>query len=164
MRREDTAPLLIPVAPSDKVKTRATPIASPRGVRSGQLTAVRVPSAAEEAAGDLCRARTDMVIDRSRLVEGVLVRVSTSKVRIQARPETVWATLRGSEHVNRWQYGSVLRTTWAVDSTIRFTSEWEGQTFEQWGTVLAFDPPPSFATHCSHLGPISKTGLRTTSR
>jgi uncharacterized protein YndB with AHSA1/START domain len=69
------------------------------------------------------------------------VRTSTSKVRIEARPKTVWAALTDSEHVKRWQYGSVLRTSWTVGSPIRFTSEWEGQTFEQWGTVLEFEPP-----------------------
>ncbi len=66
--------------------------------------------------------------------------MSTSKVRIQARPETVQAALTDSKYVKQWQYGSVLRTTWAVDSPICFTSDWEGKTFEQWGTVLAFDP------------------------
>ena len=34
--------------------------------RAGQLTSVRVPTAAEEAVRDLCRARADMVIDRTR--------------------------------------------------------------------------------------------------
>jgi hypothetical protein len=34
--------------------------------RAGQLTAIHVPSRQEEAVRDLCRARTDMVIDRNR--------------------------------------------------------------------------------------------------
>lgn len=34
--------------------------------RAGQLTAVQVPTVAEEAVRDLCRARADMVIDRTR--------------------------------------------------------------------------------------------------
>ena len=44
-------------------------------------------------------------------------------------------------HVRQWQYGSVLETDWSPGSPIRFTAEWDGQRFEQWGTVLAFDPP-----------------------
>ena len=34
--------------------------------RAGQLTSVRVPTPAEEAVRDLCRARADMVIDQTR--------------------------------------------------------------------------------------------------
>lgn len=67
VRCEVVAPSLIPVAPGDKVKTDkrdARRLALLLG--SGQLTAVRVPSVAEEAVRDLCRARVDMVIDRSR--------------------------------------------------------------------------------------------------
>src|SRR3954454_24716857 len=35
-------------------------------LRAGQLSAVRVPTVAEEAVRDLCRARADMVIDQTR--------------------------------------------------------------------------------------------------
>lgn len=69
------------------------------------------------------------------------MKVSTSTVRIEAGPAAVWAVVTEPEHVRKWQYGSVLSTDWKVSSPIRFTSEWEGQTFEQWGTVLDFDPP-----------------------
>ena len=34
--------------------------------RAGELVAIRVPSVAEEAVRDLCRARADMVIDQTR--------------------------------------------------------------------------------------------------
>ena len=34
--------------------------------RAGELTAIRVPDQAEEAVRDLCRARTDLICDRSR--------------------------------------------------------------------------------------------------
>lgn len=75
------------------------------------------------------------------LVESMLMRVSTSKVHIEARPQTVWAVVTDPAYVKQWQYGSVLHTTWTVGSPVRFTSEWKGQTFEQWGTVLAVEPP-----------------------
>ncbi len=66
--------------------------------------------------------------------------VTHSRVRIDARAEYVWAALTEVDLVAQWQYGSVLTTTWRVGSPIRFTSEWEGQHFEQWGTVLSFTP------------------------
>ena len=61
------APSLIPTAPGQRVKTDkrdARRLASL--FRGGQLSAVRVPTPAEEAVRDLCRARADMVIDRTR--------------------------------------------------------------------------------------------------
>jgi transposase len=67
MRCEVIAPALIPTAPGQRVKTDkrdARRLASL--FRGGQLTSVRVPTPAEEAVRDLCRARADMVIDRTR--------------------------------------------------------------------------------------------------
>jgi uncharacterized protein YndB with AHSA1/START domain len=69
------------------------------------------------------------------------MRTSISKVTINAAPEAVWAALTVPAYVARWQYGSVLETEWRVGSPLRFTTEWEGQIFEQWGTVLSFDEP-----------------------
>ena len=69
------------------------------------------------------------------------MKVSTSRVRVAAPPEVVWAVLTEPRHVKVWQYGSDLETDWTVGSPIRFSSPWQGQVFEQWGTVLSFDPP-----------------------
>jgi uncharacterized protein YndB with AHSA1/START domain len=69
------------------------------------------------------------------------MRTSISTVTIKAPPEAVWAALTVPVHVARWQYASVLETDWRVGGPLRFTSEWEGQTFEQWGTVMSFDEP-----------------------
>lgn len=43
--------------------------------------------------------------------------------------------------VKQWQYGSDLDTDWTAGSPIRFTSEWQGNTFEQWGTALDVTAP-----------------------
>ncbi|MEV6073083.1 SRPBCC family protein [Nocardia sp. NPDC052001] len=69
------------------------------------------------------------------------MRTVTSKVRIEAPREIVWAVLTDPEYVRQWQYGSVLSTDWSIGSPIRFTTEWEGTMFEQWGTVLLVDSP-----------------------
>ena len=61
------APSLIPTAPGDRVKTDKRDCRRlARLHRAGQLVAVRVPTVAEEAVRDLCRARGDMVVDRTR--------------------------------------------------------------------------------------------------
>jgi transposase len=52
------APTLIPTAPGDRVKTDKRDCRRlARLHRAGELVAIRVPSMAEEAVRDLCRAR-----------------------------------------------------------------------------------------------------------
>ena len=61
------APSLIPARPGDRVKTDKRDARRLALLfRAGQLSAVRVPTRSEEAVRDLCRARADMVIDRTR--------------------------------------------------------------------------------------------------
>jgi uncharacterized protein YndB with AHSA1/START domain len=69
------------------------------------------------------------------------MRVTRSDVHIEAPREAVWRVLTEPDYVKQWQYGSVLETDWTIGSPIRFTSTWDGQTFEQWGTVLAVASP-----------------------
>jgi transposase len=64
---EVIAPSLIPTAPGDRVKTdRRDCRRLARLHRAGELVAIRVPTVAEEAVRDLCRARADLVDDRDR--------------------------------------------------------------------------------------------------
>jgi transposase len=61
------APSLIPKAPGDRVKTdRRDSRRLARLHRAGELTAIRVPTLAEEGIRDLCRARQVVVEDRRR--------------------------------------------------------------------------------------------------
>jgi transposase len=61
------APSLVPKAPGDRVKTdRRDSARLARLHRAGELVAIRVPTPAEEAVRDLCRARVDLVDDRTR--------------------------------------------------------------------------------------------------
>ena len=67
VRCEVIAPSLIPKAPGDKVKTdRRDCRRLARLHRAGELVAIRIPTPAEEAVRDLCRARADLVEDRTR--------------------------------------------------------------------------------------------------
>jgi transposase len=67
VRCEVIAPSLIPKAPGDKVKTdRRDCRRLARRHRAGELVAIRIPTVQEEAVRDLCRARADMVTDRTR--------------------------------------------------------------------------------------------------
>lgn len=53
----------------------------------------------------------------------------------------MWDVLTLPEYVRHWQYDSDLTTDWVVGGPIHFRAEWQGQAFEQWGTVLEFAPP-----------------------
>ena len=64
---EVIAPSLIPTAPGDRVKTDLRDARRlVRQLRAGELVAIRVPSRAEEAVRDLCRARGDATEDLTR--------------------------------------------------------------------------------------------------
>ncbi len=67
--------------------------------------------------------------------------MSTSVITITAPREIVWLAVTRPENVRRWQYDSDLTTDWVVGGPIRFRAEFQGQVFEQWGTVLEFDAP-----------------------
>jgi transposase len=67
VRCEVIAPTLIPRAPGDRVKTDSRDCRRlARLHRAGELVAIRVPTVAEEAVRDLCRARADLLADRTR--------------------------------------------------------------------------------------------------
>ncbi|GAA1005289.1 IS110 family transposase [Acrocarpospora pleiomorpha] len=67
------APALVPKGAGERVKTdRRDAIRLARLHRAGELTAIRVPSAAEEAVRDLVRARADLVEDRKRAKQRIV--------------------------------------------------------------------------------------------
>ncbi|MEO8019320.1 MAG: SRPBCC family protein [Pseudomonadota bacterium] len=68
------------------------------------------------------------------------MKTSDSVVHILASARKVWLALTVPELVKQWQYGSDLLTTWKPGTPIIFRSEWNGQTFEQKGTVIEFTP------------------------
>jgi len=68
------------------------------------------------------------------------VKTSDSIVKILAPAGKVWRALTIPDLVKQWQYGSDLLTTWEPGTPIVFRNEWNGQIFEQKGTVLEFLP------------------------
>jgi uncharacterized protein YndB with AHSA1/START domain len=70
--------------------------------------------------------------------------INISRITINAPSSEVWDALINPEKVKLWQYGSVLISDLKVGSEIRFRTEWEGQVFEQWGTVLEVQPNQTF--------------------
>ena len=68
------------------------------------------------------------------------MKTSDSIVKIHAPASKVWLALTVPDLVKQWQYGSELLTTWEVGTPIIFRNEWNGQVFEQKGSVLEFVP------------------------
>lgn len=68
------------------------------------------------------------------------MKTSDSTVKILAPAGKVWLALTVPDLVKQWQYGSDLLTTWEVGTPIVFRNEWNGEVFEQKGTVLEFFP------------------------
>jgi uncharacterized protein YndB with AHSA1/START domain len=66
--------------------------------------------------------------------------MSASTIDINATADRVWRALTDPGLVKQWQYGSTLITDWIVGASIRYVAEWEGETVEQWGTILEFRP------------------------
>lgn len=68
------------------------------------------------------------------------MKTSDSMVEICAPANKVWLALTVPSLVKQWQYGSELLTTWEPGTPIIFRNEWNGEIFEQKGTVLEFIP------------------------
>jgi len=68
------------------------------------------------------------------------MKTTESVVKILAPASKVWRALTEPGLVKQWQYGSDLTTTWEPGSPIVFRNEWNGQVFEQKGTVVEFKP------------------------
>jgi len=107
---EVVAPSLIPKAPGDRVKTdRRDCCRLARLHRAGELVAIRVPTEAQEAVRDLCRARADLVGDRTR------ARHRLSKFLL--RHDRVWRESGWTLRHERWLAGqrfddAALRATY----------------------------------------------------
>jgi uncharacterized protein YndB with AHSA1/START domain len=68
------------------------------------------------------------------------VKTTNSVVKIRAPASKTWLALTVPDLVKRWQYGSDLLTSWEPGTPIVFRNEWNGQVFEQKGTVIEFEP------------------------
>ena len=68
------------------------------------------------------------------------MQTTISKIEINSTASKVWTAITDAEMVKQWQYGSVLTTSWEPGTSIRFSTEWGDDVFEQWGTVIEFDP------------------------
>ena len=116
---EVIAPSLIPMAAGARVKTdRRDACRLAELYRAGQLTAVRIPSVAEEAIRDLCRTRSDLVTDRTR-----------------ARHRLVKFLLRHNVVFRDGTHWTMRHETWLAK--VRFDDEALTRTYTRYRSVLS---------------------------
>lgn len=65
--------------------------------------------------------------------------VATRSIGIKAPIEQVWKALTDPELIKKYFYGTQTTTDWKVGGPIRFHGEWEGKSYEDKGTILAFE-------------------------
>ncbi len=61
------------------------------------------------------------------------------KTIVNAPIEQVWEALTNPEIVKQYFFGTELVTNWQVGSPIIFQGEWEGQKYQDKGTVLEYE-------------------------
>jgi len=79
--------------------------------------------------------------------------VATAETEIDASPEEVWKALTDPELIARYMFGSRVETDWQVGSPILWKGEYEGESYEDKGEILAIEPEHRLdVTHYSPLG------------
>ena len=74
-------------------------------------------------------------------------------VTIDAPRAKVWDALTNPLKVKQYMHGTTMSTDWKVGSQITWTGEWQGQSYEDKGTVLAVEPERLLkTTHWSPMG------------
>jgi uncharacterized protein YndB with AHSA1/START domain len=76
-------------------------------------------------------------------------------VHIDASPSRVWDALTNPAKLKDFFFGSDVITDWKVGAPIRFRGEWKGKTYEDRGTIVAFEPPRLLSY--THWSPLSGT-------
>ncbi|MCR1159873.1 MULTISPECIES: SRPBCC family protein [Micrococcaceae] len=78
---------------------------------------------------------------------------------IPANRQKVWEALTDPALIKQYFLGTNVETTWRVGDPITYSGEYNGKSYEDKGTILAFEPPARLKT--THYSPAS--GLPDTS-
>ena len=65
--------------------------------------------------------------------------------QIKASSQKVWDILTHPDNIEKWLYGTRVKTDWKPDSDIIFSFTWNGKEYNDKGTVLEFEPEKRFS-------------------
>jgi uncharacterized protein YndB with AHSA1/START domain len=83
------------------------------------------------------------------MAKNITARASTT---IRAPASKVWEALTDPELIKQYFFGTNVVTDWKVGSPIYYRGEWQGRSYEDKGTILAFEPNQRLvSTHWSPL-------------
>jgi uncharacterized protein YndB with AHSA1/START domain len=74
-------------------------------------------------------------------------------IRIDASRDRLWAALTDPDTIARYLFGTRVSTDWKTGSPIVYRGEWEGQPYEDKGTILEIVPGERLVT--SYYSPLS---------
>ncbi len=79
--------------------------------------------------------------------------VATAEVDISASPQQVWDALTDPGKIEKYFFGSKVETDWHPGSAITWKGEFNGQTYEDKGSVV--EVWPERRLHLTHFSPLS---------
>jgi uncharacterized protein YndB with AHSA1/START domain len=78
--------------------------------------------------------------------------IAKAMVTINAPAAKVWEALTTPEILKQYYFGADIISDWKVGSPIVYKGRWQGKSYEDKGSILAFEPPKLLvATHWSPL-------------
>jgi uncharacterized protein YndB with AHSA1/START domain len=79
--------------------------------------------------------------------------VAEKSISINAPVGAVWRALTDPDQVRKYMHGTTIKTDWKVGHPVTWEGEWNGTTYQDKGTVLAFEPEQLLSTtHWSSMG------------
>lgn len=79
--------------------------------------------------------------------------LSITTTTIHAPITAVWKALTDPDMIKKYLYGTTVTSAWKVGSAITYAGEWEGEPYEDRGTILDLKAPTLFrSTYFSPRG------------
>src|SRR5258706_9914211 len=76
-----------------------------------------------------------------------------ASISIKAGADEVWDALTNPDKIKQYFFGTNAISDWKKGSSLKFTGEWEGKTYEDKGTILDTEPGKLFRyTYWSSMG------------
>jgi len=79
--------------------------------------------------------------------------IAQATVSIHAPAAKVWEALTTPEILKQYYFGADIVSDWKVGSPIIYKGQWQGKSYEDKGTILAFEPEKLLVT--THWSPLS---------